>query len=123
MLPEPALYTEYTFTLPQGYVDPTGTLHRHGRMRLATAADEVEPLADDRVRANAAYLGILLLSRVVVQLGTLEGVTPQLVESLFAADFVFLQDLYIRINDARLPPPEMECPHCGSHFAHAGLEG
>ena len=36
--------TEFEFTLPVGYVDPDGNLHRHGAMRLATAMDEVAPL-------------------------------------------------------------------------------
>ena len=32
--------TEHEFTLPMGYLDADGTLHREGVMRLATAADE-----------------------------------------------------------------------------------
>ena len=43
------LQTEFDFTLPKGYVDSTGTLHRVGTMRLATARDEIEPLRDPRV--------------------------------------------------------------------------
>ncbi|WP_210534605.1 hypothetical protein [Thermosulfurimonas marina] len=34
------LQTEFEFTLPKGYVDEEGRLHRQGVMRLATAADE-----------------------------------------------------------------------------------
>ena len=34
------LRTEHEFTLPMGYLDEEGTLHREGVMRLATAADE-----------------------------------------------------------------------------------
>lgn len=33
--------TEYEFTLPKGYIDENGNLHRNGAMRLATAADEI----------------------------------------------------------------------------------
>jgi len=33
------LQTEYEFTLPRGYVDDDGNIHRTGIMRLATAAD------------------------------------------------------------------------------------
>jgi len=71
--PAQLLRTEVEFTLPLGYVDQGGTLHRQGVMRLATAFDEVQPLQDSRVQANQAYLSILLLSRVVVKLGTLRS--------------------------------------------------
>ncbi|MDQ1375743.1 MAG: hypothetical protein QOJ09_3081, partial [Actinomycetota bacterium] len=32
-----SLRTEFDFELPRGYLDSSGTLHRHGVMRLATA--------------------------------------------------------------------------------------
>ena len=35
------LATEFEFTLPRGFVDEEGTVHRHGVMRLATAKDEM----------------------------------------------------------------------------------
>ena len=49
------LQTEFNFTLPRGYLAPDGRLHKKGRMRLATAMDEIAPLRDPRVRANQAY--------------------------------------------------------------------
>jgi hypothetical protein len=93
------LQTEFPFTLPKGYVDGDGTLHRQGTMRLATARDEIEPLRDARVTgADDPYLTILVISRVITSLGTLRQVTPNEVEGLFAADLAFLQDLYGIIN-------------------------
>jgi hypothetical protein len=93
------LQTEFSFTLPKGYVDGDGVLHRHGTMRLATARDEIEPLRDQRVEGpEDPYLTILVISRVISELGTLRQVTPREVESLFAADLAFLQDLYGIIN-------------------------
>ena len=92
------LQTEFAFTLPCGYVDERGTLHTRGVMRRALALDEVEPLNDPRVRVNEAYLGILLLSRVISQLGTIRPVTPAMIEHLFAADFAYLQELYMQVN-------------------------
>jgi hypothetical protein len=38
------LQTEFPFTLPRGYVDSEGNLHRQGVMRLATAYDEIAPM-------------------------------------------------------------------------------
>lgn len=94
-----ALKTEFAFTLPRGYLGPDGTVHRRGVMRLATARDEIEPLRDPRVQsADDPYLTIIVLARVVTELGTLSAVTPREIENLFAADLAFLQDLYGVIN-------------------------
>ena len=111
------LQTEFEFTLPRGYVDERGTLHRKGTMRLATALDEIEPLQDPRVRANEAYLSILLLSRVTTRLGDIRQMSPAIIENLFSADLAYLQELYIRVNDTGTSLVETECPHCGTHFA------
>ena len=92
------MQTEISFTLPVGYVDARGETHRQGTMRLATARDEIEPLRDPSVRANAAYLSVLLVARTVTRIGSVTDVTPALVEGLFAADFDHLQRLYERVN-------------------------
>lgn len=90
--------TEVEFVLPIGYRDGDGNLHRNGVMRLATAGDEILPLKDHRVQSNPAYLIVIVLSRVIVRLGTLDMINTKVVEDLFAADFAFLQNLYNRIN-------------------------
>src|ERR671933_2539645 len=92
------MQTEFAFTLPRGYVDADGTVHREGIMRLATARDEIEPLREAQVRHNEAYLAVLLLARVITRLGDLTQITPEVVEGLYAADFDHLQRLYERIN-------------------------
>jgi hypothetical protein len=113
---EVGLQTEFAFQLPNGYVDESGTLHRHGLMRLATARDEIMPLRDPRVRDNEAYLSVLLLSRVVTQLGTLSAITPAVIEGLFAADLAFLQDLYARVNQQGHTHAAVVCPECNHEF-------
>ena len=110
------LQTEFTFTLPRGYVDAEGNLHREGTMRLATAFDEIAPMKDPRVQANPAYLVIILLSRVITRLGTLTVLNPKLVEGLFSADLAFLQDFYRRINEYGTSRMDVECPHCEGRF-------
>jgi len=92
------LQTQFQFTLPKGYVDGDGGLHRNGVMRLATARDEIEPLRDLRVQENDAYLTVVMLSRVITELGTIRPVTPNIVEGLFAVDLAFLQEFYGIIN-------------------------
>lgn len=108
--------TNFTFTLPRGYVDPEGGHHRTGTMRLATARDEIETAQDPRVHENEAYLSVLLLSRVIIQLGEVPQVTPEVVEGLFASDFAFLEDLYERLNAAEPIVLGVSCPNCSSRF-------
>ncbi len=90
--------TEIEFTLPKGYIDRSGVLHRRGTMRLATAADEILPACDPRVMQNAAYLAVIVLTRVIVKLGSLQDIDVHVVENLFACDFDHLQRLYEQFN-------------------------
>jgi hypothetical protein len=110
------MQTEFAFTLPKGYVDASGTVHREGIMRLATARDEIEPLRDAQVRQNEAYLAVLLLSRVVTRIGDVTDVTPEVVEGLYAADFDHLQRLYERLNTDGESVGAVTCPHCEQAF-------
>lgn len=110
------LQTEFEFTLPVGYVDKDGNLHRDGVMRLATALDEITPLRDMRVRTNQAYLSIILLSRVITRLGTLASVTPNVIENLYVADLAYLQALYRRINEQGKSVLPVTCPECKTQF-------
>lgn len=100
------LQTEFEFTLPRGYVDREGNLHRTGVMRLATAKDEILPLQDPRVQRNEAYLIVILLSRVITRLGDVADVNPGVIENLFASDLAYLQELYNAINTDGTPPSE-----------------
>jgi hypothetical protein len=111
------LQTEFEFTLPLGLADEEGTLHRDGVMRRATAADEILPLRDPRVEKNAAYLVVILLSRVVTRLGSLAQITPRTIEGLFATDLAYLQDLYNRINALEPERIATICPECQFAFS------
>jgi len=110
------LQTEFAFTLPRGYVDAEGNLHKEGTMRLATAFDEIAPLKDPRVLSNPGYLLVILLSRVITRLGSVEIINPKTIEGLFAADLAYLQDLYSRINGSGHSLVRAQCPHCQQQF-------
>jgi hypothetical protein len=114
--------TEYEFTLPKGYVDADGNLHCEGVMRLATAADEILPLKDPRVKSNEAYLIVILLSRVITRLGTLQQVNPKVIEGIFAEDLSYLQAFYNQINGNGQGKIRARCPKCEHEF-EAGLDG
>ncbi len=113
---------EVEFTLPIGYQDANGSLHRHGKMRLARAIDEIEPLENAQIQKNPAFFNIILIARVLINLGQVSPVSIEVVEKLFAADFVFLQDLYLEINTGQKKLynqneiVETECPQCRHRF-------
>jgi hypothetical protein len=108
--------SDFPFTLPRGYVDADGRVHKEGSMRLATAMDEVAPLQDARVKSNPGYLAVILLARVVTRLGDLPQVYPQVVERLPVADFAYLQSLYRRINENGHNRLKVRCPECDKTF-------
>ncbi|MFE9092878.1 hypothetical protein [Streptomyces sp. NPDC007264] len=114
--PVQRLQTEFPFELPRGYVDESGTVHREGVMRLATARDELVPLRDVRVQENPAYLSVVLLGRVITRLGTLPLVHDGIVENMFASDLAFLQDFYRQVNAEGHTRASVECPHCSEPF-------
>ncbi len=111
-----ALQTEFDFTLPKGYVDADGAIHREGTMRLSTALDEIAPLRDPQVRANQAYLTVAILSRVITRLGDLPEVNAKIIEGLFTADLAHLQELYRKINSDGAPRLTVTCPQCQHTF-------
>ena len=93
------IQTEFEFTLPKGYIDSDGNLHRKGVMRLSRAIDEITPMRDPRVKSNPAYATVIILSRVIIKLGGLEEISPMVIENLFASDLSYLQKFYRQIND------------------------
>lgn len=108
--------TEFPFTLPQGYLDLDGNLHREGTMRLATAYDEIAPMRDPRVQSNPAYLVLILLARTITRFGSLEQINPKLLENLFSGDLAYLQDFYQQINQQGHTRFRVNCPHCQGEF-------
>jgi hypothetical protein len=98
--------TEVEFTLPRGYLDTTGILHRKGVMRLATAADEILPLRDPRVQQNEAYFAVIVLARVITRLGDLPAIDVKTIEGLYASDLNFLQRLYEKLNSGDYVEPK-----------------
>lgn len=105
--------TIYEFTLPKGYVDNNGDVRRKGKMRLATAGDEISATRDPRVLSNPSYLTIVILSKVITEIEGLQVITATHIERMFTADLAFLQDMYQKINDITPPTMQVVCPQCG----------
>ncbi len=100
------IQTEFEFTLPKGYVDDDGNLHRKGVMRLSRAIDEITPMRDPRVRSNPAYATVIILARVITKLGGLEEISSIVIENLFASDLSYLQKFYRQINELEDSEPQ-----------------
>lgn len=105
--------TVYEFDLPKGYMDSGGGIHKRGKMRLATAGDEIGATRDPRVLSNPSYLTVVLLSKVIVEIEGMESLAPNIIERFFTADLAFLQDMYQRINNIEPPVMNVVCPDCG----------
>lgn len=110
------LQTEFEFTLPKGFIDKDGNLHREGIMRLANAKDEILPMQDPRVQRNQAYLIVILLSRVITRLGEVREINPGVIESLFVTDLNYLQNFYNQINGSGRAVQRVTCPGCETQF-------
>lgn len=113
---EPTLTTEFDFFLPRGLVDEAGDVHREGRMRLATARDELVAQKDRRVQMYSAYRPLVLLSQVIMRVGSLSQVTPSQLENLFTQDLAYLREFYNRVNQQGHVLIATQCPQCAAAF-------
>lgn len=110
------LCTEFTFSLPRGLIDAQNRVHRHGVMRLATAKDELYVQKQSGVRENSAYGVLVMLSQVINRLGSLNAVTPDLLEGLVLQDIAYLREFFNRINQQGNAHIPAQCPHCDTQF-------
>ena len=85
-------------------------------MRLATAADEIFPMRDQRVQQNPSYLTIILLSRVITKLGDLRAIDTRMMERLFTADLAFLQNFIVKSMRWSNTMVKAHCPKCEHDF-------
>jgi hypothetical protein len=105
---------EIAFTLPLGFIDDKGATHRNGKMRPATAYDEIVIQENEKNYVNPRYRDVLMLARVITGLGDIESIGPEVVEELFEMDFIYLQMLYREINSSEERKAEVHCPACGN---------
>jgi hypothetical protein len=113
---EKEMQTGFDFELPRGIVDAEGGVHKRGKMRLATAGDELGAMRDPRVVQNPSYISIAVLASVITEIEGIDSVVPAIIEHLYTADLAFLQDMYRRINDIEPPKVTTVCPSCGEVF-------
>jgi hypothetical protein len=105
---------DVAFTLPVGYEDENGDIHREGRIRLATALDELEIHNDEKAFHSERFHDVLILSKVVTQIGTLKKIDTFVIENLFEVDFRYLQTIYQILNGHMERTLESRCPICNA---------
>jgi hypothetical protein len=80
---------EFEFTLPIGYEDADGQVHRAAVLRKMTGRDEAL-MAEKRNRTNGARMITELLGSCLLRLGTVERPGVKVAQQLFSADRHFL---------------------------------
>lgn len=105
---------EINFSLPIGYQDEAGNLHREGSMQLATALTEINVHNNEEAMFGTRKRDCIIFSNVVTKLGDLDTVSPEIIEELYEVDFLYLQLLYNKLNRDNDETIETMCPHCGN---------
>lgn len=106
---------EIEVTLPIGFVDDEGRLHRQVTLRKMTGRDEAL-LADPANQRNGGRLVTALLQSCVVRVGELGAVRRSDVESMYSVDRNFL---LIRLRSFTFGPElpaGYTCSACGERF-------
>ena len=98
------------FCLPLG-LSHGGKTYRRGKMRFVTTGDELEIQSAEETGFAPRYRDILLLARVIENMDGLGPMSPELIEELYEADFLYLQLLYREINGNGTA--SALCPNCG----------
>src|SRR5215467_962384 len=100
---------ESEFTLPIGYTDDEGKLHRTVVLRKMTGKEEAI-LADRRFQRNGGKLVTELLHSCIVQLGDLKKNGSDTMEELYSADRNYLLLKLRSITFGASLPARYTCP-------------
>ena len=111
-----AVGREFEFTLPLGYRDDGGRIHRAAVMRKMTGREE-SILADKRFHRNGGKLVTELLANCLLRLGDLERCDRPVVSSLYSVDRNFLLLKLRSITFGAELQTSYTCPACRQSVA------
>jgi uncharacterized protein (UPF0212 family) len=104
---------EFEFSLPRGYKDPKGIVHRNGKIRIPTGLDR--ELLDPVVRKNIGEGNTLMITRCIVEFDGVH-VTNDVVRKMSIKDREYLlkliQEHMFGINFVT----DVTCSECGAEF-------
>ncbi|QQO11440.1 hypothetical protein JFL75_19030 [Breznakiella homolactica] len=109
--------TSFRFTLPKG----TGIRTEAGRkvtgtMRLIQVKDLVLIERDSQVQRGSGAFYVVLLSKVITELGQEKMITRKTIEGLSSADFAFLVDFMHQVNHQVIKKIPLKCEVCGNEY-------
>src|SRR5262249_48578705 len=112
----PPVQREFEVTLPIGYTDPQGAIHRRVVLRKMTGREEAI-LADRKYQRNGGKLVTELLHSCIVGIGDLEKNGRGPVASMYSVDRNYL---LLKLRSITFGP-ELEaaytCPSCGESIS------
>jgi ribosomal protein S27AE len=103
---------EYEATLPIGYTDAEGKIHRNVVLRKMTGHEEAI-IADRRYQRNGGKLLTELLTGCIVRLGDLGAPPRSAVSSMYSVDRNYLLVRLRSITFGSELPVTYSCPGCG----------
>lgn len=106
---------EIDVTLPVGFVDSEGKVHRQVTLRKMTGRDEAL-LADPANQRNGGRLVTALLQSCVVRLGELDTVRRNDIEAMYSVDRNFLLIRLRSFTFGAELPAAYSCASCGDRF-------
>jgi phage FluMu protein gp41 len=109
--------TTFRFTLPNGAGVKTETGRKaNGTMRLITVKDLVLIETAESVKNNSAMFYVVLLAKVITELGNEAMINRNTIEKLSSEDFAFLIDFLHEINHQVIKKIPITCEHCSHQY-------
>ena len=109
--------TEFRYTLPKGTGIKTEGGHKvSGTMRLVKVKDIVSIERDSSVQKNTGAFYVVLLSKVIENLGAEKSINRNTIEKLNPVDFAFLVDFMHEINHQIIKKIPLKCPNCQTEY-------
>jgi hypothetical protein len=103
--------TGFEFTLPIGYEDAEGRIHRTAVLRKMTGRDEAA-MADRRNRGNGARIITELIGNCVVRIGDIDHPGTQIARQMYSADRQYLLVKLREITFGSEMQATYPCPTC-----------
>lgn len=104
---------EMDFELPKGYKDKQGNVHRLGKMRFPNGEDR--EVLDMTARNNMGTANTMLLTRCIVELGTVK-IHDQIIRNMSLRDRDYLLKLLQENAYGLNLQTEIICVNCGEDF-------
>jgi hypothetical protein len=112
--------TTFRFTLPNGKgINAEAGRKVKGTMRLITVKDLLLIETAESVKQNSGMFYVVLLAKVITEMGNEKIINRNTIERLPPEDFAFLIDFLHEINHQVIKKLPIICGHCGHTYLGA----